>query len=77
MNYLLSVEPHTNTINMVNLAALIADSAFSVFQATIQILIDVVRQVKQRISCTDVVIKAEINEVGNEISGYRFLTIRQ
>ena len=77
MNYLLSVEPHTNTINMVNLAALVANSALSVFEATVQILVDVVRQIKQRIPCTDVVIKAEINEVGNEIGSYRLFTIRQ
>lgn len=77
MNHLFPVHSHADPVNMVNLGPAVADRTAAVLQAQIQVFADVIRLRQEAVLGGNAPVKAEGNQICNELPSSRHVAIRE
>ena len=77
MYNLFPISPHTNSVNMMNFTWCIAYCTLTIFKTTVQVSAYIICNIKQSISCSDILVETKIYQIAYEISCYAFFAIRQ
>lgn len=72
MYNLFPISPHTNSVNMMNFTWCIAYCALTIFKTTVQVSAYIICNIKQSISCSDILVETKIYQIAYEISCYAF-----